>query len=201
MEYIIASVRGRNPDNPSERTRSNGIYKQRIEFVGGGKIEDVIYRILQPVRTDYAKKIRKDYENHRIQERMKNLRKWEPRIDEITNTITTVQKDNYLTIMDIKETIRRLDKGEIDFSDFTHEEIKELIEAKVIRIRKLTPRECFRLMGVDDADIDKIQAAGISQSQQYKMAGNSIVVDVLTGIFDKLLVHTEPTCNTQLTLF
>ena len=51
------------------------------------------------------------------------------------------------------------------------------------RIRKLTPRECFRLMGVRDKDIDTIQAAGISNSQQYKMAGNSIVVDQLTHLF------------------
>lgn len=56
------------------------------------------------------------------------------------------------------------------------------------RIRKLTPRECFRLMGVDDADIDKIQAAGISNSQQYKMAGNSIVVDNLYHIFRTMFV-------------
>lgn len=56
------------------------------------------------------------------------------------------------------------------------------------RIRKLTPRECFRLMGVSETDIDKIQAAGISNSQQYKMAGNSIVVDVLEHIFRKLFV-------------
>lgn len=54
------------------------------------------------------------------------------------------------------------------------------------RIRKLTPRECFRLMGVSDADIDRIQAAGISNSQQYKLAGNSIVVDVLEAIFRNL---------------
>ena len=47
------------------------------------------------------------------------------------------------------------------------------------RIRKLTPRECFRLMDVSDKDIDTIQAAGISDSQQYKLAGNSIVVNVL----------------------
>lgn len=51
------------------------------------------------------------------------------------------------------------------------------------RIRKLTPRECFRLMGVLDEDIDKIQSAGISNTQQYKLAGNSIVVDVLCHIF------------------
>ena len=58
--------------------------------------------------------------------------------------------------------------------------------AKVYRIRKLTPRECFRLMGVSDADVDKIRDAGISESQQYKMAGNSIVVDVLEAIFTQL---------------
>ena len=51
------------------------------------------------------------------------------------------------------------------------------------RIRRLTPRECFRLMGVTEADIDKIQQSGVSNSQQYKMAGNSIVVDVMYYIF------------------
>ena len=57
------------------------------------------------------------------------------------------------------------------------------------RIRKLTPRECFRLMDVDDADIDKIQGAGICNSQQYKLAGNSIVVNVLYHIFRKMFVE------------
>lgn len=56
------------------------------------------------------------------------------------------------------------------------------------RIRKLTPRECFRLMGLREDDIDKIQQAGISNTQQYKMAGNSIVVNVLEGIFRNLFV-------------
>lgn len=51
------------------------------------------------------------------------------------------------------------------------------------RIRRLTPRECFRLMGVSEQDIDTIQSAGISDTQQYKMAGNSIVVPVLELIF------------------
>lgn len=68
------------------------------------------------------------------------------------------------------------------------------------RIRKLTPRECFRLMGVDDVDIDKIQASGISNSQQYKCAGNSIVVDVLYHIFRKMFYETENE-NDQLCLF
>ena len=89
--------------------------------------------------------------------------------------------------------------------------------AKVYRIRKLTPKECLRLMGVSDMDILKMQMypyhelvetpryskkellegmteeekrrlmqKGISDSQLYKMAGNSIVVPVLEGIFTQL---------------
>lgn len=64
--------------------------------------------------------------------------------------------------------------------------IKEHYSDNSFRIRKLTPRECFRLMGMRDGDIDKIQAAGISNTQQYKMAGNSIVIDVLEAIFKNL---------------
>ena len=56
------------------------------------------------------------------------------------------------------------------------------------RIRKLTPRECFRLMGLNDEDIDKIQMTKISDTQQYKLAGNSIVVNVLEGIFENLFL-------------
>lgn len=65
-------------------------------------------------------------------------------------------------------------------------EALENIENKKFRIRKLTERTCFRLMGVDDKDIDKIQEAGISRSAQYQLAGNSIVVDVMVNIFDQL---------------
>ena len=80
-----------------------------------------------------------------------------------SNTITTVQKDNYA----IEENFR---------------------------IRKLTPRECFRLMGMRDTDIDKIQEAGISNTQQYKLAGNSIVVDVLEAIFKNLFKGGNKKC-------
>lgn len=110
------------------------------------------------------------------------------------------------------------------------------LEGKEFRIRKLTPRECFRLMGVDDKDIDKIQAfpysslvdhpayskeerfsgmtekekraamkRSISNSAQYKLAGNSIVVDVLFHIFRKMFIETERDVENgeerQLTLF
>ena len=69
-------------------------------------------------------------------------------------------------------------------------ELPAELQGKKFRIRKLTPRECFRLMGVDDNDIDKIQASGISNSGQYKLAGNSIVVDVLFHLFRKMFIET-----------
>lgn len=54
------------------------------------------------------------------------------------------------------------------------------------KIRKLTPCECWRLMGFDDEDVDKCSAIGISNSQLYKQASNSIVVNVLVEIFKEL---------------
>ena len=63
------------------------------------------------------------------------------------------------------------------------------------RIRKLTPKECFRLMGFKDRDINILIENNISNTQLYKMAGNSIVVNVLEEIFKSLIdtqiIHTE----------
>lgn len=70
-------------------------------------------------------------------------------------------------------------------------------EAKSFRVRKLTPRECYRLMGFTDEQFDKSQAFS-SDSQLYKQAGNSIVVDVLYYIFGKLFeVDTETRKETE----
>ena len=55
-----------------------------------------------------------------------------------------------------------------------------------VRIRKLTPRECLRLMGWTDEQIDKIESAKVSSTQQYRQAGNGIVVQVLEAIFKAL---------------
>lgn len=58
------------------------------------------------------------------------------------------------------------------------------------RVRKLTEKECWRLMGFDDADVEKA-AKVCSSTQLYKQAGNSIVVDVLMAIFKELFVLAE----------
>lgn len=71
--------------------------------------------------------------------------------------------------------------------ELTVREIKLLIrEATKIRIRKLTPKECFRLMAFEDKDIDCLIENNISNAQLYKMAGNSIVVDVLVHLLSNL---------------
>jgi len=80
---------------------------------------------------------------------------------------------------------------ETNMADQNAIELPLELKGKKFRIRKLTPRECFRLMGVDDKDIDKIQDAGVSNSGQYKLAGNSIVVDVLFHLFRKMFIEKD----------
>lgn len=55
-----------------------------------------------------------------------------------------------------------------------------------IRIRRLTPRECWRLQGFPDEYFDKAKAAGISDTQLYKQAGNSVTVNVARAIGERL---------------
>lgn len=78
--------------------------------------------------------------------------------------------------------------------------IPQELQGKDFRIRKITPKECFRLMGVSEDDIDKLLNANISDSSLYKLAGNSIVVDTLYWQFYKAFINTENDSQ-QLTLF
>lgn len=57
------------------------------------------------------------------------------------------------------------------------------------RIRKLTPRECFRLQGFPDSEFDKLTASGISNSQLYKMAGNAVTTNVIDAIGKRLVTY------------
>lgn len=60
------------------------------------------------------------------------------------------------------------------------------IDKKKFRIRKLTPTECMRLMSVPDEDIQKVKDIGMSDSQMYKQAGNSLVSNCVELIFEHL---------------
>lgn len=79
-----------------------------------------------------------------------------------TNTLTSVQKDNYV-----------------------------LENKSNFRIRKLTPLECWRLMGFDDEDFYNAKNLGLSDSALYKLAGNSIVVNCLYYIFKNVFKEFE----------
>lgn len=110
QQPMIVSMRGRNPDNPSDRTAGSPT-EQRLEANSQG----------------------------------------------ICNTLTSVQKDNMV-----------------------------LEKCNKYRIRKLTPLECWRLMGFSDEDFRKAEEVN-SNSQLYKQAGNSIVKDVLMAIFKQVI--------------
>ena len=168
-------------------------------------------QVLTPKRTKYGKQVRRQYESKQINESRHNMTELEPRTDGMANTLSTVQKDNLL----IEPTAsvspqRKLEfKGDKGFSnvspslrscDYKSPHVVKEPQLANYRIRKLTPTECFRLMDVDDADIDKLLNSGISNSQLYKMAGNSIVVSCLFHIFRKLFVETHNESQ-QLTLF
>lgn len=162
-------MRGRNPENPSDRRKGIEL-EQRLEV----------------------------------------------REDDCVGTITTVQKDNMVLIRqatregfipcevggvcdlnypDSKTRRGRAqDNGQI-CPTLTTENIPSVLEewtweidgeVYLIRIRKLTPRECWRLMGFTDEDFNKAQSVN-SNTQLYKQAGNSIVVNCLESIFRQML--------------
>lgn len=171
LEQKIVAMRGRDPLNPSDRSIGNPNLEQTLEINS----------------------------------------------QNVANTLTTVQKDNMvlevkqatkdgyieceiggvadLNYPDSKTRRGRvIEKGQI-CPTLTTENIPSVLEPWIweiegevylIRIRKLTPRECWRLMGFTDEDYEKAAAVN-SNTQLYKQAGNSIVKNVLMGIFSALM--------------
>lgn len=140
-----------NLEFPNSKTRRGRVGRQVANTLLTSGNQGVV--VLRPVRTKYGKEIRKAYENGEVEESRHNMTKLEPRQDGISNTITTVQKDNLLK--------------------------------DGFRIRRLTPRECWRLQGFLDWAFDKAQEVN-SNSQLYKQAGNSVTVNVIKAIAERL---------------
>ena len=69
-----------------------------------------------------------------------------------------------------------------------------IVGGNSVRIRRLTPRECWRLQGFPDEYFDKAKAAGISDSQLYKMAGNAVTVNVISEI-GKIIKKADEAVN------
>lgn len=143
--------------------------------------------ILRNVRTEYGKKIRKDYEEEKIDISRHKFLQSEIREDGIVNTLSTVQKDNLLAV--------KVRKGKEKDGLFV--KISDVLTVYAvwyekyqcyIAIRKLTPRECFRLQGWSDEYFDRAELVN-SDSQLYKQAGNGVTVPVIYEIAKRMRVE------------
>ena len=152
VDKQIVAMRGRNPDNPSDRTAGNPT-EQRLEVNMQGT----------------------------------------------SNCLTSVQKDNLLLENNIQKVGQMSSNGSQCGTVISDNGISANLVADThgyanshiatqYRIRKLTPRECGRLMGVSDEDINKMAAVN-SNTQLYKQFGNSIVVDVMCAMFKNLNIN------------
>ena len=183
----IVAMRGRNPDNPSDRTVGSPT-EQRLEVNMQGTSncltsvqKDNMVLEKQGISTkgkqnDIASTILSGYERSNMTGFNADNAVIE-KIGQISSNGSqrgTVVSDNGISA--------NLVAG-------THGYANSHI-ATQYRIRKLTPRECGRLMGVSDEDIDKMAAVN-SNTQLYKQFGNSIVVDVMCAMFRNLNIEQE----------
>ena len=122
--------------------------------------------VLRTVRTEYGKQIRKDYESGKIRASRHDFTEKTIREDGLTNTLSTVQKDNLLVV--------KVSGG------MAYAVWNEKCQCYVA-IRKLTPRECFRLQGWEDEYFHRAAFVN-SDSQLYKQAGNGVTVPVIYEI-------------------
>ena len=256
VEPFIVASRGRNPENPSDRTTGSPT-EQRLEANVNGITNTITTvakdnyvmepQVLRAERTEYGKEIRKKYESGEVHEKIGNMREMLPRTDGVSNTITTVQKDNYViepTVCeqrcdeglrffkdDVVGTLRTIDacgdKRVIEPEDINPVRIGNIygeqfgtgyagnvwdqdsvsptimtaqggnrqplvVDNVKWRIRKLTPKECWRLMSFSDEDCNRASKY-VSDSALYKQAGNSIVTSCLVAIFYSLLFNDGST--------
>lgn len=114
--------------------------------------------------------------------------------EEPTVIIGSTQKHSYVGNLDYSPTLTSamgMGGGHVPMITYVNNSNETNINnfeqnTKKIKIRKLTPLECWRLMGQSDENFYKAKNSGISNTQLYKQSGNSIVVDVLEAIFEEL---------------
>lgn len=176
-------------------------------------------------RSEQGKLIRRQYKND-IGVPYQLTKGYSLMLDGYSNTITTFTTDNWILELQNNDNMNEL----VYHEHPTKEQLLEYFSQR-IRVRKMTPKTAFRLMDVDDADIEKIQAypfktyaerekaiakadkkelarikrESICKTAQYKLAGNSIVCNVLTCIFENLFISSQSRNRIsqpiQLTLF
>ena len=95
----------------------------------------------------------------------------------------SISKASYET----KRKFKIINSSKNDIVDLTN----NLKVGEYFRLRRLTPSECFRLMGVDEEHIIKLTSSGVPEGQLYKMAGNAIVVDILFNLYKSIFSDTN----------
>lgn len=168
------------------------VYRACRRLYGKERTQDECLRVFKVVFPElYKAKIAKETNMHLSEDGIEKL-------DEIFTSWKIVEGSELdkLCFMVLGESGRWRFKE--DFIQFCED-----IMPVVMRIRKLTPTETGRLMGLRDDEIQKMYDAGLSNSAMYKLHGNSIVVDVMVALFDKLFINKEQEriVGTQLSLF
>ena len=174
-EPLICASRGRNVENPSDRTPGTHT-EQRLEinYSGTSNTLTTVQKdnyVLEPnvLRVEHNDTIDKQCENN------------------INIVIGSTQKNAYVGTGEMSPTLTSA-MG----TGGGHTPMIGNIPN--FRIRKLTPKECWRLMGIDDECFDKAEQVN-SNSQLYKQAGNGIVVNVLYYIFKELFKDNIVDCK------
>ena len=200
-EPLIAASRGRNPDNPLSREaglpteqmleinhsgcsntlttvgKDNLVVEPKINVIGNYKPSG--HECGRVMGVDGVSPTIKD--NHGAVYSIA-----EPQIKQLGNVFPTKKRDNPNTgrVYDtsgIGACLNTMGGGNREPC------VIEKCHSNGVRIRKLTPKECWRLMDFTDEEYEAAEKAGVSKTQLYKQAGNSIVVSVLSGIFNNLL--------------
>ena len=224
-EPLCVASRGRNPDNPSDRTAGSPT-EQRLEINYSGctntlttvqKDNYVVEpKVINPLKgkTNYGWHFEQAvYDENGIARAVKagegsgNIPKiiQKPHgfnkggVHENAPTITSngsYQENNFVIEQVASLTDKNHQQDRVYSADGLCPTLPTMttggnLQPKVIengyRIRKLTPKECWRLMGFTDVEFECAMFSGVSNSQLYKQAGNSIVVNVLEAIFKELL--------------
>ena len=198
IESQIVAMRGRDPQNPSDRTPGNPNLEQRLEPNSEG-ISNTITTVQKDNMVLELGYIEKGTGKHQS-----NVVYSEDRLSP-TIEVKQATKEGSIPcevggVVDLNYPSSKTRRGRVQGNGqicptLTTENIPSVLEPWIweidgvrylIRIRKLTPKECWRLMDFTDEDFEKAAAVN-SNTQLYKQAGNSIVKNVLCEVFKQMM--------------
>lgn len=184
---FLRSISGRGIDNTASASPCTGLSgvkcKQIVTPTNRGDLKDKSVQPLIPTLMATA------YDYVEYKNAYTNAKRPKPLVLEVWDS------GQKTMIFDYKSYINAGDKSGQKVTNAHKECILSAIESlksgQYFRLRKMTPREQFRFMGVSEEDIDIMVNCGVPDSELYKQAGNSIVVDVLFYIFKNIFINNE----------